>query len=40
VKNKWDPTNFLRHNQNIEPRQGSGRRNPDVASRVEAVKPR
>jgi FAD/FMN-containing dehydrogenase len=28
VKNKWDPTNFLRHNQNIEPWQGSGRRNP------------
>jgi FAD/FMN-containing dehydrogenase len=23
VKEKWDPTNFLRHNQNIEPRQGA-----------------
>jgi FAD/FMN-containing dehydrogenase len=31
LKEKWDPTNFLRHNQNIEPRTAAGRRGGSAA---------
>jgi hypothetical protein len=34
VKEKWDPTNFLRHNHNIEPRQGRGQTGPATSHHV------
>jgi FAD/FMN-containing dehydrogenase len=32
LKQKWDPTNFFRHNQNIEPLTAAGRRERSAAS--------
>jgi len=39
LKQKWDPSNFLRHNQNIEPRVPSRAQRSEPGAAAAAAKP-